>query len=779
MNETHISNITDELNINISQVKAVSALLEEGATIPFIARYRKEATGSLDEVAITGIRDMLARLEELDSRREAVLKSLEQNGHLTDELREKVIAASTLAVLEDIYLPFRPKRRTKATIAREKGLEPLALLIFKQEGADPDKEAELFVDPGKGVENREDALSGARDIIAEMVNEDQNARAALRNLFAAKGRFICSVAADKEQEGSKYRDYFNWEEQASTAPSHRILAMRRGEKEDILNLTIAPPEDEAVKILEELFVKSNGADSEQVRIAVNDSYRRLLSRSMETEARLLTKERADSEAIKVFAENLRNLLLTPPLGAKRVMGIDPGFRTGCKVVCLDRQGKLLHHDTIYPHFSDKGSNEAVVKIKELCERFEIEAIAVGNGTAGRETETFIKGVEFTNKIPVIMVNESGASIYSASETAREEFPDLDLTVRGSVSIGRRLMDPLSELVKIDPKSVGVGQYQHDVDQTALKQSLDDVVMSCVNSVGVDVNRASIQLLTYVSGLGPQLAKNIVAYRDENGPFPSRKTLKKVPRLGPKAFEQSAGFLRIRDGENPLDASAVHPESYHIVDKIAEDLSCSVEELIKDSSKRSGIDISKYVTETTGLPTLKDIMTELEKPGRDPREGFDEFSFESGVEKIEDLKSGMRLPGIVTNVTAFGAFVDVGVHQDGLVHVSELSDRYVRNPAEIVKVNQKVTVAVIDVDVERKRISLSMKTNPGRKEKQENKEERKSVPKPAKHERPKNAPFNNPFGKLSGVKVLQPYGKSKSDENGDSNGKAKSNLKKMR
>jgi uncharacterized protein len=752
MNEIHISNITDELNLNISQVRSVSELLEEGSTIPFIARYRKEVTGSLDEVVITAIRDRLTRLEELDSRREAVLKSLEHNGHLTDELREKVIAASTLAVLEDIYLPFKPKRRTKATIAKEKGLEPLAVVIFGQEGVDPYGAAAAFVNPEKGVETTEDAVSGARDIIAEMVSEDQNARAALRNLFTARGKFICRVATDKEQEGSKYRDYFDWEEQAATAPSHRILAMRRGEKEDILNLTIAPPEDEAIKILEELFVKSAGDDSKQVRIAVNDSYSRLLSRSMETEARLLTKERADSEAIRVFAENLRNLLLAPPLGAKRILGIDPGFRTGCKVVCLDRQGKLLHHDTIYPHFSDKGSNDAALTMKALCDRFEIEAIAVGNGTAGRETEAFVKSIDFTNKIPVIMVNESGASIYSASEIAREEFPNLDLTVRGSVSIGRRLMDPLSELVKIDPKSVGVGQYQHDVDQTALKKSLDDVVMSCVNGVGVDVNRASVQLLTYVSGLGPQLAKNIVAHRDENGPFGSRKELKKIPRLGPKAFEQSAGFLRIRDAKNPLEGSAVHPESYHIVDKMAEDLSCNVEDLIKDPAKRSRIDISMYVTESTGIPTLRDIMEELAKPGRDPREDFEEFAFESGVEKIEDLRAGMKLPGIVTNVTAFGAFVDVGVHQDGLVHVSELSDRFVRNPAEIVRVNQKVTVTVIDVDVDRKRISLSMKTNPGRKAKPEKRDEKKPVQKPAKFERPKNVPFNNPFGNLSGVKI---------------------------
>ncbi|MGB5156023.1 MAG: Tex family protein [Desulfobacterales bacterium] len=754
MNEIHISNIANELNLTLLQVRAVCQLLSEGATIPFIARYRKEATESLDEVVITSIRDMLGRLEELDSRKEAVLKSLEQHGHLTDELREKVIAAPTLAVLEDIYLPFKPKRRTKAAVAKEKGLEPLALLIFKQEGADPDQEALSFVDIEKGVETVEDALSGARDIIAEIVNEDQQARSLLRDLFAAKGMFICKVASGKEQDGVKYKDYFDWLEPASNAPSHRVLAMRRGEKEDILNLTLAPLEEDALALLEKLFVRTEGKDSGQVRMAVHDSYKRMLSRSMETEARLFTKEKADAEAIRVFAENLRHLLLSPPLGAKRVMGIDPGFRTGCKVVCLDRQGKLLHHDTIYPHFSEKGENEAVLKTKELCERFEIEAIAIGNGTAGRETESFLRNIEFSGKIPVIMVNESGASIYSASETAREEFPDLDLTVRGSVSIGRRLMDPLSELVKIDPKSIGVGQYQHDVDQSALKKSLDDVVISCVNKVGVDVNRASVQLLTYVSGLGPQLAKNIIVYRDENGPFESRSKLKKVSRLGAKAFEQSAGFLRIIEGENPLDSSAVHPESYHIVYKMAEDLSCSVEDLINDPVKRSNIDIKKYVTEEVGIPTLNDILEELAKPGRDPRKELEEFAFQSGIEKMEDLRAGMKLPGIVTNVTAFGAFVDVGVHQDGLVHVSELSDRYVKNPADVVKVQQKVTVTVLDVDIDRKRISLSMKKVPGEKIKSENIPEQGKNKKFSKKQvqpvKPKNTPFNNPFEKLLNI-----------------------------
>ncbi len=751
MNEIHISNIANALSLNLSQVRAVTELLGDGSTVPFIARYRKEATESLDEVAITSIRDMLERLEELDNRKESVLKSLEQHGHLTDELREKVTDAPTLAVLEDIYLPFKPKRRTKAAVAREKGLEPLAELIFKQEGIDPYKEAVSYVDLEKEVVSVEDALSGARDIIAEIINEDQQARSSLRDLFSAKGMFICKVATGKEQEGIKYKDYFDWNEPALTAPSHRVLAMRRGEKEDILNLTLAPLEEDAVNLLVKLFVKTNGKDSDQVRIAVHDSYKRLLSRSMETEARLLTKEKADSEAIRIFVENLRHLLLSPPLGAKRVMGVDPGFKTGCKIVCLDRQGKLLFHDTIYPHFSEKGENEAVFKAKELCERFEIEAIAVGNGTAGRETETFFRKIDFSRKIPVIMVNESGASIYSASETAREEFPDLDLTVRGSVSIGRRLMDPLSELVKIDPKSIGVGQYQHDVDQAALKKSLDDVVISCVNRVGVDVNRASIQLLTYVSGLGPQLAKNIIACRNENGPFKARSELKNIPRLGVKAFEQSAGFLRINEGSNPLDKSAVHPESYHIVYKMAKDLSCGIEDLMNDAAKRSEIDILKYVTEEVGIPTLNDILEELAKPGRDPRKEHEEFAFESGVEKIEDLKPGMKLPGIVTNVTAFGAFVDVGVHQDGLVHVSELSERYIKNPGDVVKVHQKVTVTVIDVDIDRKRISLSMKKTPGEKIKPENSfiqtKDNKFIKKQMQAVRQKNTPFNNPFEQL--------------------------------
>jgi uncharacterized protein len=755
MNLSHVSLITDELHLTTQQVQAVALLLEEDASIPFIARYRKEATGSLDEVSIASIRDRLGQLHDLDSRRSAILHSLEQHGHLTDELSQSVMAAPTLSELEDIYLPFRPKRRTRATIAREKGLEPLALLLLEQTGIDPIREATLYVNTEKGVDSPEEALSGARDILAERIAEDSGARAHIRQLFAEKGMFVCLVSAGKEAEGAKYKDYFDWKEPVSQAPSHRILAMRRGENEDILNLSVLPSEADAISILETIFVKGGGDDASQVRLAINDGYKRLLSRSMETEIRVSTKERADVEAIRIFADNLKQLLLAPPLGAKQVMGLDPGFRTGCKLVCLDRQGKLLYHDTIYPHLSESQTRQAAEKVTEICSRFQIEAIAVGNGTAGRETEAFLKTAvlptQAKDTLSVIMVNESGASIYSASEVAREEFPDLDLTVRGAVSIARRLMDPLSELVKIDPKSIGVGQYQHDVDQSALKQSLDDVVLSCVNHVGVDVNQASAQLLTYISGLGPQLARNIVQHRNENGPFDSRQALKKVKRLGPKAFEQAAGFLRIREGINPLDASAVHPESYPIVDAMAKDIGGTVTDLLKTAELRSQIDISRYVTESVGLPTLKDILNELAKPGRDPREPF-EMGFTSGVEKMEDLCIGMKLPGIVTNVTAFGAFVDVGVHQDGLVHVSELSDRFVKNPQDVVKVNQKVQVTVLDVDLDRKRISLSMKSAPemasspqshhsGSEHKTELK---KGSRKPLKE---KPVPFNNPFADI--------------------------------
>ena len=748
MNLLHIQQTAEELGLAESQVDAVSQLLQQDATIPFIARYRKEATGSLDEVVVTSIRDRLKQLDELAARKETVLKSLEQHGHLTDELETKVHNAATLSELEDIYLPYKPKRRTRGTIAREKGLEPLALTIFEQTGIDPSGAAQNFVNPEHGVASTDDALAGARDIIAEMINEHAEARAALRHLFAEKGVICSTVAADMETRGSKFKDYFDWREPVADAPSHRILAMRRGENEDILNLSIAPPEEAALEILDNLFIKGDGDDSGQVLSAIRDSYKRLLSRSMETEIRVASKERADADAIEIFAENLRQLLLAPPLGSRRILGIDPGFRTGCKTVCLDEQGKLLHHDTLYLHLSEKQDRKASDTLQHLIQTYEIQAIAVGNGTAGRETKAFVEQLAFIQDIPVIMVNESGASIYSASETAREEFPDLDLTVRGAVSIGRRLMDPLSELVKIDPKSIGVGQYQHDVDQNALKQSLDDVVISCVNRVGVDVNRASVQLLTYVSGLGPRLAKNIVEYRNENGPFPNRNQLKKVPRLGPKAFEQCAGFLRIPNGENPLDSSAVHPESYPVVDTMARDLNCSIQDLIQSPSFRERIDITSYITDTIGIPTLKDILDELSKPGRDPRDTFESVEFKSGINSIDDLVPGMQLPGIVTNVTAFGAFVDIGVHQDGLVHISRLADRFVKHPSDIVKVHQKVTVTVVEIDSQRNRISLSMKHGSVKKP---------STPKPAAGTKPvkrkktekRPTPFNNPFADIFG------------------------------
>ena len=752
MNLAHIGAISAEMNLDAPQIKSVAQLLEDGSTVPFIARYRKEATGSLDEVAVSTIRDRLTQLQELDGRRETILKSLAQHGHLTEDLEAQVMAAETMTHLEDIYLPFKPKRRTKATIAREKGLEPLALAILAQEGAEPMALAAGYVDPEKAVESLEAALSGARHIIAETINEDQRARSRVRDLFFEKAVIRSQVVVGKEIEGAKYKDYFQWEEAVAKAPSHRILAMRRGEKEDILNLSITPQPELAIAMLEDLFVTGDGPDAEQVRTAAQDAYKRLLSRSMETEVRVALKERADAEAIRVFAENLRQLLLAPPLEAKRMMGIDPGFRTGCKVVCLDRQGKLLHNDTIYPHGSERQASAAAQTVNALCRQFGIEAVAVGNGTAGRETQAFMKAAIDTKSLPMIMVNESGASIYSASEIARQEFPDHDLTVRGAVSIGRRLMDPLSELVKIDPKSIGVGQYQHDVDQFALKRTLDDVVISCVNGVGVEVNRASVQLLTYVSGLGPQLAKNIVAHRDEHGAFTSRTDLKKVKRLGPKAFEQCAGFLRIKGCDNPLDASAVHPESYPVVLTMANDLGCGVSDLMNDAGLRQKIDLNRYVTDRIGLPTLTDILDELAKPGRDPREPFEHFSFDENVSTIQDLQPGMKLPGIVTNVTNFGAFVDIGVHQDGLVHISKLCDRFVKTPSDVVSVQQKVTVTVMEVDLPRKRISLSMRSESETKPRPQPKSDRprknspavkrpqtKSAPKPASPQ-----PFNNPF-----------------------------------
>jgi len=712
----HIQIIATEMSLAPRQVGAVAELLEGGATMPFISRYRKEATGSLDEVAITGIRDRLEQLEGLDKRKASIFKSLTERDLLTPELKRDLEKAGTLAALEDIYLPHRPKRRTRATIAREKGLEPLAMWLLeeaKKQQSDVDSKSldtrsAGFVDPGKEVADIEEALAGARDIIAEIMNENQNVRGGLRNLYIRDGVMTSRLIKGKESEGAKFRDYFEWSEPVRSAPGHRVLAMRRGEKEKFLRLTVAPPEERALAILDPYYIANHGAAGAQVELAARDGFKRLLSVAMETDIRLEMKKRADEEAIGVFAENLRQLLLAPPLGRKCVLALDPGFRTGCKLVVLDRQGKLLHNDTIYPHTGGRQAEAAGPVVTGLVKKFDVEAIAVGNGTAGRETESFVRGLGLPGSVAVVMVNESGASIYSASEAARTEFPDHDLTVRGAVSIGRRLADPLAELVKIDAKSIGVGQYQHDVDQKALKRSLDDTVMSCVNAVGVDVNTASAQLLSYVSGLGPQLAAGVVAMRDENGAYDNRRQLLKVPRLGPKAYEQAAGFLRIQGGKQPLDASAVHPESYPVVKKMASDLDRKVADLIGDESVLRNLDLDAYVTDTIGLPTLQDIVVELGKPGRDPRDPFEVFSFAPGIDKMTDLVEGQVLPGIVTNVTNFGAFIDVGVHQDGLAHISQLADRFVRDPNEVVKVGQKVQARVMEVDLERKRISLSLK-----------------------------------------------------------------------
>ncbi|MEI6499576.1 MAG: Tex family protein [Armatimonadota bacterium] len=737
MNQAHISKITHELGLQIQQVLATADLLAEGGTVPFISRYRKEATGSLDEVAVTSIRDRLAQLGELDARREAILQSLEERDLLTDELRAQIEAAETLTKLEDIYLPYRPKRRTRATIAKEKGLEPLAELIFAQDaGTDPLAAAAAFVDADKQVNSVDEALAGARDIIAEWVNENQQAREQMRSFFEHKGTVKSQVLLAREAEAAKYRDYFDWSENVVDAPSHRLMAMLRGEREGFLLLKVQPPKDDAVAALSAQFVKGDGAAAEQVREAVADGYDRLLAPSMETELRATLKHRADEEAIRVFTANLRQLLLAAPLGEHNVLGLDPGFRTGAKLVCLDRSGKLLHNDNIYPTQSEKMAQAAAERVRELVARYKIEAIAIGNGTASRETESFARGLNLPG-VQIVMVNESGASIYSASDVAREEFPDHDLTVRGAVSIGRRLQDPLAELVKIDPKSIGVGQYQHDVDQGELKRGLDDTVLSCVNAVGVELNTASKQLLTYVSGLGPKLAENVVKFREENGPFASRKELTKVPRLGPKAFEQAAGFLRVRGGKHPLDSSAVHPESYPIVEQMAKDLGTKIENLMSDETLRQQLKLESYVTATVGLPTLTDIIAELAKPGRDPREQFEAFAFAEGVEKMADLQPGMKLPGLVTNITKFGAFVDIGVHQDGLVHVSELADQFVSDAAQVVKVAQKVMVTVLEVDLERGRIALSMKTNPGQPRKQARPQEGQAKPPQGKtqHKRP--------------------------------------------
>ncbi len=712
MTETHCAAVGTELEIPRERVQAVASLLAEGATVPFIARYRKEATGSLDEVAIAAVRDRLSQLAQLDQRREAILKSLAERGLLTEELRTSIGGAPTMSNLEDIYLPFRPKRRTRATVARERGLEPLARRLFDQDGSmDPLEEAVAFVKEEAGVPGADDALAGARDIIAEWVSEDARTRQAMRDLFARDGLLRSRVIKDKEKEGAKFRDYFDWQEPVKTAAGHRVLAMLRGEAEGFLKLSIRPDEAGALSLLDRRHLKGDGPASAQVAQAVRDSYSRLLAPSIETDIRQEAKERADDEAIRVFASNLRECLMASPLGQRAVLALDPGYRTGCKVVCLDRQGKLVHHTTVFLTQSEKLAAEGGRTLADLVQRFSIEAIAIGNGTASRETEAAVRAIGLPDSIPVVLVNESGASIYSASEVAREEFPDQDVTVRGSVSIGRRLMDPLAELVKIDPRSIGVGQYQHDVDPSRLKASLDDVVMSCVNAVGVEVNTASKELLTYVSGLGPALAGKIIDYRNQNGPFGSRQELRNVPRLGPKAFEQCAGFLRIRDARDPLDGSAVHPESYAIVDRMAADAGCSVADLMRLPEARARLDPARYVSGTVGLPTLNDILAELSRPGRDPRLQFEAFSFAEGVTSIDDIQPGMRLPGIVTNVTNFGAFVDIGVHQDGLVHVSQLADRFVRVATDVVKVRQRVTVTVLEVDRERRRISLSMRQDP--------------------------------------------------------------------
>ena len=705
----HDNTIANELSITATQVMATVGLLDDGATVPFLARYRKEVTGGLDEVSITSIRDRLAQLRELDKRRAAILSSLEEQDKLTDDLQVKIDAARTMTELEDLYLPYRPKRRTKAMIAKERGLEPLAESLWGQEATvDVVAEAVKYLNPEQNIETTEDALAGARDIMAEWINENQQARASMRNLYLEQGLFKTTGVRGKDVEGSKYRDYAEWEEPVATAPSHRVLAMRRGEQEGFLTFRVIVSEPAAFAILSGLFVKGSGQTSAQVTVAIRDCFSRLLSLSMETEARMQTKIKADETAIDVFAQNVQQLIMASPLGQKATLAIDPGYRTGCKVVCLDRQGSLKHTDLIYPHQGPGGAAKAGDTILSLVTRFQIEAIAVGNGTAGRETETFLRTLKLPKSLPIVMVNESGASIYSASAVAREEFPDQDITVRGAVSIGRRLMDPLAELVKIDPKSIGVGQYQHDVDQGILKQRLQDVVISCVNRVGVDVNMASPQLLTAVSGVGPQLATNIVAYRQENGSFKSRTALKNVPRLGAKAFEQAAGFLRISESEHPLDASAVHPERYSVVNAMAKDLGCTVKELMKDADRQKAIDLNQYITEEVGKPTLTDILTELAKPGRDPREQFEAVQFDEAVQSIEQVEPGMVLTGIIANVTAFGAFVDIGVHQDGLVHISQLANRYISDPNTVVQVNQQVKVVVLEVDIPRKRISLSMK-----------------------------------------------------------------------
>lgn len=698
--------IATALGVAVHQVDNTLSLLAGGATIPFISRYRKEATGGLDEVQIGEIKDRNDKLCELAKRKETILSTIEEQGKLTDELRRRIEQSWDATELEDIYLPYKPKRKTRAEAARQKGLEPLATLLMLQRENNLDARLHAFV---KGeVKDEEDALKGARDIIAEQVSEDERARNQLRNQFSRQATITSKVVKGKEEEAAKYRDYFDFSEPLKRCSSHRLLAIRRGEAEGLLKVTINPDDEECSERLERMYVRGNNECSRQVGEAVRDAYKRLLKPSIENEFAALSKEKADEEAIRVFAENLRQLLLAPPLGQKRVMGIDPGYRTGCKVVCLDAQGNLLHNEAIYPHPPKNEYQQAGREIVKLVKQYQIEAVAIGNGTASRETEQFVNDQQFDRDLQVFVVSEDGASIYSASKTARDEFPDYDVTVRGAVSIGRRLMDPLAELVKIDAKSIGVGQYQHDVDQTLLKKSLDQTVESCVNLVGVNLNTASRHLLTYISGLGPTLAQNIVDYRAANGPFGSRKELMKVPRMGAKAFEQCAGFLRIPQAKNPLDNSAVHPESYPIVEKIAKDQHCSVDELIKNKELRARIDIKKYVTPTVGLPTLTDILQELDKPGRDPRQQIQVFEFDKNVKTMEDLKEGMELPGIVTNITNFGCFVDIGIKEKGLVHVSQLADKFVSDPTTVVSIHQHVRVRVISIDQERKRVGLTMK-----------------------------------------------------------------------
>jgi uncharacterized protein len=704
--EDHIQLIAKAANWNEQFIANTVRLLKEGATIPFISRYRKEMTGTMDEETVSFVKEELKRLQDLDKRRESIIKSIEDQGKLTEELKHKILQATTSTTLEDLYLPYKQKKKTRATVAREKGLEPLAAIIIKQQEADIEGKASGFINDE--VKSVDEALQGARDIIAEWVSENKRSRDAIRRLFEHEAFISSKLVKGKEKEGAKYNDYFDFSEPLKKCPSHRLLAMRRGEEEGILKLSVTPDEIKAIDLLDEQYIKGYFDVVEQVRMAIRDSYKRLLQPSIENEFRNLSKEKADETAILVFSKNLRQLLMSAPLGEKRTLAIDPGYRTGCKVVCVDNQGNLLNNCTIFPHAPQNERKKAQHKLSTLVEQYKIEAIAIGNGTASRETENLVKNTRFDREVQVFVVSEAGASVYSASKVAREEFPEYDVTVRGAVSIGRRLMDPLAELVKIDPKSIGVGQYQHDVDQAKLKESLDQVVESCVNAVGVDLNTASKHLLTYVSGLGPQLAQNIVDYRKENGAFLSRTQLKKVPRLGPKAFEQAAGFLRIRNAKNPLDNSAVHPESYGSVDVMARDLEVQVSDLISSEELRKKIVLQKYITTKTGLPTLKDIVDELAKPGRDPRTKIKMFEFAEGVHKIEDIHEGMTLPGIVTNITNFGAFVDVGVKQDGLVHISQLANRFVSDPNEVVALHQHVKVKVLEVDIARKRIQLSMK-----------------------------------------------------------------------